>query len=89
MGKFVNDPRVGINYIETRRFYCIDLIYSAAIQGISHCPFCGHKLPPDLWDRYFNILEKEYNIDDPDDEEKTKDLPKEFKSDAWWKKRGL
>ena len=56
---------------------------------INYCPFCGKKLPkwldPEDW-----IL-KEYGEDylrytsDP----KRKEPPAEFKTDEWWKKRGL
>ena len=58
-----------------------------------YCPWCGKKLPKKLSHKMEEILEREYNItaknwDAPgwDDE---KDLPKEFLTDEWWKKRGL
>ena len=53
------------------------------------CPFCGEKMPPNLYgsDIYCDALEKavgkEY-CDITEDE-----IPEEFKSDEWWKKRGL
>ena len=48
----------------------------------------GVELEGDLtWD-YFNLLEEEYNIENPD-LENFSNIPEEFKTDAWWKKRGL
>ena len=56
---------------------------------IKFCPYCGTKMPNDLYasDAYCDALEeavgKEY-CDITEDE-----IPEEFKSDVWWKKRGL
>ena len=52
---------------------------------INNCPWCGKKLPKNLGEAYFDTLESEYGIEDPDDPR----LPEEFNSDEWWKKRGL
>lgn len=89
MDKFINDPRVGISYSKVMREYYIDLIDGPAKQCPSYCPFCGTKLPSSLRDEYFDILEKEFNVDDDWDEEQAKRIPEEFKTDEWWKKRGL
>ena len=53
------------------------------------CPFCGTKLPLDLVTERSEILEKEYCITDPYDTKQKKLIPSEFKTDEWWKKRGL
>jgi len=84
-----NDPRIGISYDKTFRYYSINLMGKHAEQKASYCPFCGNKLPKDLWDKYCEVLEKEYNISDFDDKETEKNIPEEFKSDEWWKKRNL
>ena len=55
---------------------------------INYCPFCGTKLPRELWDEWLDTLEKEYGIEDPTDSEREK-VPAEFWTDEWWKKRGL
>jgi hypothetical protein len=50
---------------------------------ILFCPFCGAKLPKSKRELYFNVLKKlKFH---PFDE----NLPEEFKTDEWWKKRGL
>jgi hypothetical protein len=55
---------------------------------IKHCPWCGSRLPTDLDNQWFEVLETEYGLTDPcgDDEDK---VPPEFHTDEWWKKRGL
>nr|WP_253307484.1 hypothetical protein [Rickettsia endosymbiont of Ceutorhynchus assimilis] len=55
---------------------------------IQYCPWCGTKLPKELSDEWYDILEKEYNITDPIGEERSK-VPAEFWTGEWWKKRGL
>jgi len=55
----------------------------------SFCPACGTKLPSNLVDEWMEILKNEYGIDDPSDKKQKKFIPKEFKTDEWWKKRGL
>ena len=55
---------------------------------ISHCPWCGIFLGKPLNSEYFDILEKEYGIEIPDLENFT-NVPEEFRTDEWWKKRGL
>jgi hypothetical protein len=57
--------------------------------SVKFCPFCGTKLPKDLVDERFEILEKEYGITDPYDKKQKKRIPQEFMTDEWWKNRGL
>ena len=58
--------------------------------GIEFCPFCGTKLPETLNSKIFEVIEKEYGIPmgEADIFEFT-NLPDEFRTDEWWKKRGL
>jgi len=89
MDTFTRDPRVGVSYYPKTRAYYIDLLDGPAKQGIFYCPFCGSKLPSSLRDKYFKLLGKKFKIKDPFDEEQTQNISEEFKSDEWWKKRGL
>jgi len=52
---------------------------------IHFCPSCGKEFPRELRDEWFDEL-KTLEIDPWDDQEL---IPEEFKSDAWWKARGL
>ena len=67
---------------------------SYGLYRLGYCPFCGVKLPKDRKgidengnDPYTDALEeavgKEY-CDIKEDE-----IPEEFKTDEWWRKRGL
>jgi hypothetical protein len=55
---------------------------------IFYCPWCGAKLPKELGEEWSEILKKEYGIDEPE-WKKLEELPREFQTDEWWKKRGL
>lgn len=92
MSEFISDKRVNIGYRSKFRKYFIPLSYEGeitAIQCIYYCPWCGEKLPTSLTNKWFEILEKEYGLDDPDGKAQKKLIPEEFKTDKWWKKRGL
>jgi hypothetical protein len=58
-------------------------------EQIQYCPRCGKKYPKELSDEWFDILEKEYGLDDPNALDQRDRVPKEFWTDEWWKKRGL
>ena len=75
----------------TRTYHILSFKRPGDCEGwpIDYCPFCGAKLPTQL-DPEDYILQ-EYGEDylrytsDPE----YKAPPEEFKSDEWWKKRGL
>ena len=50
---------------------------------INFCPFCGHMFPTSKREAYFDILENGLKINSEDE------IPEEFKTDEWWRKRGL
>jgi hypothetical protein len=58
------------------------------VYAIAYCPWCGRDLGSQLNHEYYSILRQEYGIYDPETTEADK-VPEEFKTDAWWKKRGL
>lgn len=86
---FTEDLRVQIVYSPRVREYYIPLKLQDAVQLIYYCPWCGKKLPVGLDEKFDEVLEKEYNIDCYIDAEESGILPEEFKTDEWWKKRGL
>lgn len=57
------------------------------LQRIHWCPWCGNSLPPYLSDIFFKTIQKELGVDIGLSE--IKNLPEEFQTDEWWKKRGL
>lgn len=63
------------------------IIHDGSASGIiiSFCPFCGSKLPKSKRDLWFDTVEKlgyEPDLDNPE-------VPQEFHTDEWWKKRKL
>ncbi len=92
----INDPESPLEYEPARRLYSLVSIPKAFRKkneltvafGISHCPRCGKELPKELTDEWLSIVEKGFGIDGILDE-KIDSLPQEYKSDEWWKKRGL
>jgi len=77
------------SYSSKFREYYLDVIKGFGSEKINFCPYCGARLPEGLSDMWFDILEKEYGLDDPSWPEQKKKIPAEFKTDEWWKKRGL
>ena len=75
-----------INYEDFVRNY--NLQGKGKVYALSFCPFCGGNLGSRLNSEYFDILEKEYGIEYPDFTNFT-NVPEEFKTDEWWRKRGL
>ncbi len=76
-------------YLEEQvRGYSISSVPSGVSLTLIFCPFCGVALGKRLHKEYYDVLEKEYGIDDPDIFNLS-NVPEEFKSDEWWRKRGL
>jgi hypothetical protein len=76
-----------IRYNKKFREYSIKDSRSTSISIMFFCPNCATEFPTSLREQWFDILEKEYGLEDPDDEKEK--IPKEFLTDEWWKKRGL
>ena len=82
----LDEGEVYINYDQVSRSYGIAIRgLDNAVISINYCPWCGTKLPKDLSDELGKIIFEELELDGFDDPR----LPEEFKSDEWWKKRGL
>lgn len=52
----------------------------------AYCPNCGAKLP-DYQDEYYDALEEAMGKEFCDIAEE--EIPEEFRTDEWWKKRGI
>lgn len=67
---------------------------SGFLKPIIYCPWCGTELPKILNEEWCDTLKAEYGltINDFWDEDGYWDeskIPQEFRTDEWWKKRGL
>lgn len=96
MQLWLQDSDCPLTYDASIRHYTISMPRSAAKENevwpcykVNYCPYCGTHLPNDLVEKWMNVLEKEYKIDDPYDDEQKKLIPQEFKTDLWWKRRGF
>lgn len=83
----INDSSSYTKYNEIKRFYYIERKSESVVNAIFFCPWCASRLPEDLILEYDKIASGVCG-EDIDFVPKDK-IPKEFKSDAWWKKRGL
>ena len=73
-----------VRFLITLREYSFKVTDTVG-QQLNFCPWCGVQLPKSLRDTWCNILIDEYHVDSPWDDQ----IPSEFKTDEWWKKRGL
>ena len=84
-----------IEYQPSSRLYLLHLKYIddedyGSAQQLWYCPWCGTKLPKELGDEWMDTLYNEYGLKSPcEGDEDADKVPEEFKSDKWWKKRGL
>ena len=86
----VQDERIPIKYSPIFRSYFLPFTtMKGVVHPITHCPWCGKELPKELYEEHFDTLKKEYNIEPGLDIVHDPNIPEEFKSDEWWKKRGL
>ena len=89
MDFFLKEEKVDIFYYKRWREYAIGMKNgTSAVQIIHFCPWCAAKLPESVSDKWFDILESEHGIDTSTGAEKER-IPEEFRTDEWWKKRGL
>jgi hypothetical protein len=80
----VRDEETAIVYLpQFREFGLPVLDGGCSIVAIEWCPFSGKRLPESLRERRFEVLEAEGLV------KSSTGLPDEFKSEAWWVKRGL
>ena len=86
----INSNEEIIYYDSATRSYYLVLHKSpdGTLSPIKFCPWCGSHLPEKLSAKWDEVLLEEYGIEDPIFKDADK-VPEEFKTDEWWKKRGL
>jgi hypothetical protein len=91
MTEFLEDPRIPLFYRPYLREYYMPMKRTTTIQCIFFCPWCGIRLPKDLSNEFFDIFYDELKLRLVKNlgTLETPGLPEEFKTDEWWKKRGL
>jgi ribosomal protein S27AE len=76
----------GIYYSKKYREYTVDV--NGVGFKMKYCPACGTKFLPSLRKEWFKELEKILDTEISLTMDKRK-IPREFKTDEWWKNRGL
>lgn len=79
-------PSVPLKYHPAKRMYFL-LMEGKRGTILTFCPFCGKELPPELSGVYYDILQ-ELGFENPF-AVRIRQIPKEYRSDAWWKAKGL
>lgn len=82
---------IHFKYFSDTRDYAIPYKkeFGHSVQVVKYCPWCGSKLPQSLAVERENILTKEYGFDLENNELEDFNILPEFKTDEWWKNRGL
>jgi hypothetical protein len=87
---WINDPRVPFSYSAVfRKYYYMVEKGLHAILGIPACVICKKKWPNSLKYEWKATIIKELGFDPGSKENINKEIPYEFTTDEWWKKRGL
>jgi hypothetical protein len=94
----VNSPDCPLQYKDYIRKYILtvpkylqskkkNIIYPSFV--INNCPRCGTKLPESLFEQWYDIMEKEFGLTGLIGQDQAHLIPEEYKTDKWWKNRGL
>jgi len=76
-------------HAETRKYRFLLHGYDYGLeQKMNYCPWCGTKLPESLGEEWCKVIKEKFGLEEVFAEEWA-ELPEEYKTDEWWKKRGL
>ncbi len=90
--KLINDPESPIFYLSRKRLFCF-LCEPESYSGkwnhergftIFNCPMCGFKFEPDLNDKWFDVIEKKFNIDDLWNDKEYEKIDLKYLTEEWW-----
>ena len=81
----IQEKSLRYNMIMRRYYINVDKRF---MRQIRFCPWCGKLFANDLSEKWWDVLEEEYGITDPRNDDKHR-VPPEFKTDEWWRKREL
>ncbi|SDE07936.1 DUF6980 family protein [Kordiimonas lacus] len=80
---YLDTVKVEISYLPKFREFLVNCVDADSGILLKNCPWSGKAFPSSLRDKWFELLE-EMNLEAGEDE-----IPEEFLTDEWWKKRGL
>lgn len=73
---------------ESKKFSLKEELSNMYAVNLNYCPCCNNPIPKELYSEFCDVLELEYGITCPDTQNYT-NLPIEFVTSEWWKKRKL
>ena len=87
----IADARVPYDYSPVKRYFYTIHRTRTTNEGdrLLACEYCSKEWPKELSKEYDEVLEKEFGITSDSEAYKKNEVPEEFKSEEWWKKRGL
>lgn len=83
------NPQTPVLYDPSIRRFGLKETWGPALRTISHCPWSGRKLPEDLADRWFDLIEDLMGTDDWSTDEAREKLNGDYFNETWWVERGL
>jgi hypothetical protein len=85
----IDDPITPFSYSPSFRTYSVQSVNHLGKEIIQYCPFCGKKFPEPLNNEWHRILEEDYGVKNTFSAVRNKKKLAEFRTDEWWKNRGL
>lgn len=83
------NPQTPVLYDPSIRRFALKETWGPAMRTISHCPWSGRKLPDDLTDPWFDLIEELMGTDDWSTDEAREKLSSDYFTETWWIERGL
>ncbi|WP_299482934.1 hypothetical protein [uncultured Roseibium sp.] len=83
------DPQVPVLYDPSIRRFALKETWGPAMRVISHCPWSGRKLPPDLADDWFDLMDELMGTEDWTTADARNRLDAAYFCEEWWIARGL
>ena len=85
----IKNNEIHFHYYEDVRAYAVDYLEEAGggSQAINYCPWCGNRLPKSLFQEKAKAIQETLGQKLTCFNESS--LSNEFKTDEWWKRRGL
>ena len=83
------NPQTPVLYDPSIRRFGLKETWGPALRTISYCPWSGRKLPDDLTDQWFDLIEDLMGTDDWSTDEAREKLSDDYFNETWWVERGL
>jgi hypothetical protein len=87
MDEYLTDRDIAINYTPEFREYGVPVLDGGSSSILLRfCPWCGKEFPTSVRASWFEMLE---SLGYPDPWTGDQRIPEEYRSDVWWKSKGI